>query len=430
MSRRIFDTPFADLLPESIRHDSGIAAAATALDPALRQLVLGVPNLLLFSRLDPSPGHLSPPLQRLTDAAGGLKPLSEAELELLAWQFHVDFREVAKTPAELAVMVRESIPWHRIKGTPASIQQALAMFGITAKIEEHTSGHWATYQMELDSATAQTVAIAYTVAKAMQPVRCRLGRVYNKWDDGRIIIHDVQSLWGKYYWEHETGTPVTMPDGETVIVAFGKREGFYVLCPEPALAFGTEATRAFLVRHLAHWLWDVSRWGDVYPAQARVFPSGHTHTVRTERNATPWSFRQHRTWFEQLVWDDDHSVWDDDNFRWSLGAFPWHGAQVWGDFTWGEAVPAGTRYTGRRVKRLFPLVARPTIHEQHPACVHHRHSLAVRATPPNTWPNIWKGRWDRRRWMSCPVPMLHTQISVNFPPCIYGESVWGNFLWS
>ena len=176
MTKRVGQTPFYELLPDSIRDDATITASAASLDPSRRSLVLGIPNVLLWARLDqslpapmpdrmlpetssgnpassplcvrcphgsvPSPavtaappiriessGYLSPPLQRLVDLGGGLKPLTEAELELLAYQLHVDFRETATTREQLAAMVRNAIPWHRIKGTPAGLKAALALFG-------------------------------------------------------------------------------------------------------------------------------------------------------------------------------------------------------------------------------------------------------------------------------------------------------------
>ena len=151
MMKYIGQTPLSALLPGSIRDDAIVAASAASLDPIRRALAGGIPNILLWSRLDPAPGRLCPPLQRLAELGGGLKALSEAELELLAWQLHVDFREAAATREQLAAMVRSAIPWHRIKGTPASIKQALALFGYSGiRIEEDGTGdHWATWQLGL-----------------------------------------------------------------------------------------------------------------------------------------------------------------------------------------------------------------------------------------------------------------------------------------
>ena len=194
MMKYIGQTPLSALLPGSIRDDATVAASAASLDPIRRALAGGIPNILLWSRLDPAPGRLCPPLQRLAELGGGLKALSEAELELLAWQLHVDFREAAATREQLAAMVRSAIPWHRIKGTPASIKQALALFGYSGiRIEEDGTGdHWATWQLGLpEIADEATVRHIVSICNEMQPARCRLWRIYTDVFDRRPIVPDV-----------------------------------------------------------------------------------------------------------------------------------------------------------------------------------------------------------------------------------------------
>ena len=214
------------LLPASISNDPQMRAAAEALRPVLTALSLSVPNLLIYARLGGQPVEtMLPPLARLTQARGGLNPLSLDELEQLAWQFHVDFRDVATSREQLAAMVRNSIPWHRIKGTPASIKKALALFGIEATIEEDGRGDdWATYQVGVtgtpDMATARKI---YQVATEMAPARCRLFRVYNDLYDFRPLYlsdgPDIGDGWLSFY------SGVTVPgigdDEDAPLVSFG-----------------------------------------------------------------------------------------------------------------------------------------------------------------------------------------------------------------
>lgn len=274
MSKRIYDTPLAALVPESIRDDTSIRAAADALDPALGLLVRGVPDLLLWARLNPEPGFLAPVMQRLTNAAGGLKPLSLPELELLAWQLHVDFREVARTREQLAEMVRRSIPWHRIKGTPASIRAALALFGQSATIEEDGKGkYWATYQLGLpEIADLDTVRLVYRVAREMAPVRCRLWRMYSGYDRRPIVVGNGPVLgdgWLSYY----SGLPVEVPggDGDTddsLIVSFGSRRAFQAeayLTGDMGASFGTTTWIGMLAPYLDTFTVGRSQLSDVYP---------------------------------------------------------------------------------------------------------------------------------------------------------------------
>ncbi|MFI3270807.1 MAG: phage tail protein [Pseudomonadota bacterium] len=270
----IYDSSLRALLPSSIRDDKTIAASALALDPTLLASVHAIPNLLLYQRLLLTAGlehsAMLTALERLTASAGGLAPLSTAELEHLAWQLHVDYRELATTDQELALMVVNSIAWHRIKGTPASIIQALAMFGIGASLEEHTCAHWATYQMEVDATTTDGIMTAYTVAKEMQPARCNLARIYSPWNDGRIIIHDTQSTWDEFYWDFESGVPVTMPDGTVITVSLGSNTQMLLEeLPLRVLRHGHHM-HPMRARWGDYWVWNHSYWGDHYLFPARI----------------------------------------------------------------------------------------------------------------------------------------------------------------
>ena len=248
MSRRAGETPLAALLPGSIRDDATIAAAAASLDPIRRVLAGGIPNILLWARLDPTPGYLSPSLQRLVNLGGGLKPLIEAELELLAWQLHVDFRETAATPAQLAALVRNAIPWHRIKGTPASIKAALALCGYTGiTLEESGEGDfWAAYQLGLSGVTGMDdLARIVTICREMQPARCRLWRVYTPEYDFRPGVWSGPlpvCAWSQCWWSAYSGAEAPdipgLDDDTGLVVSFGSRRGVLVtpLCGEQGRA--------------------------------------------------------------------------------------------------------------------------------------------------------------------------------------------------
>lgn len=291
----IYDSSLRALLPESIRNDKTIAASAMALDPTLLASVHAIPNLLLYQRLLLTAGlphsTMLQALERLTTSAGGLAPLSTAELEHLAWQLHVDYRELATTDQELALMVVNSIAWHRIKGTPASIINALSMFGLTATLEEHTCSHWATYQLGLDSYTVDDVIIAYTVAKEMQPARCNLARIYSIWNDGRIIIHDTQSTWEEFYWDFESGVPVTMPDGTTAIVSLGSNTQTLVHDLNIEALFSHEHLYSNYAFAQDYWRWDASSWGDYFPFPARMqYEFTFTHFCEGDFNTEPYTW--------------------------------------------------------------------------------------------------------------------------------------------
>lgn len=117
MLRNIQTISLLDILPDSILADEKIKAIAVALNTELQKVTAETQQVLHLPRLDVLP---------------------EKVIDLLAWQFHVDFYEPVgmdiKTKRKL---VKESIAWHRIKGTPAAVEMMLSStFGRSAKVSE------------------------------------------------------------------------------------------------------------------------------------------------------------------------------------------------------------------------------------------------------------------------------------------------------
>lgn len=110
MPKKLSDISFFELLPGSIKKDPGISAAAASLDFEIQAVnsALEVPGLL--SRLDELP---------------------EEALGLLAWQFHVDFWDDNSTPEIKRGLIKDSIAWHKYKGTPWAVRQLLDKAGFS-----------------------------------------------------------------------------------------------------------------------------------------------------------------------------------------------------------------------------------------------------------------------------------------------------------
>ncbi len=332
MMKYIGQTPLSALLPGSIRDDATVAASAASLDPIRRALAGGIPNILLWSRLDPAPGRLCPPLQRLAELGGGLKALSEAELELLAWQLHVDFREAASTREQLAAMVRSAIPWHRIKGTPASIKQALALFGYSGiRIEEDGTGdHWATWQLGLpEIADEATVRHIVSICNEMQPARCRLWRIYTDVFDRRPIVPDVGPVlddgWLDFYSGASVETGGGTGESDSVLVSFGATRRFLSEAyGDIAGSFGTTIRRAFLIPYLDRFVLDRSRLDEVYPRN-HGFASACLYSLLWADRAT--TGRRWRGEWDARRWRD-YTGFDRKLPRWSMRARAWSRNQL------------------------------------------------------------------------------------------------------
>lgn len=93
------------ILPESVFLDPKLEASAEALDDEISKLAVDVNQVLHIPRLD---------------------ELSGVILDLLAEQFHVDnYDAINFSDAEKRNFIRQSIAWHRIKGTPAAVKMVL-----------------------------------------------------------------------------------------------------------------------------------------------------------------------------------------------------------------------------------------------------------------------------------------------------------------
>ena len=105
-----------EILPESIRGDPQLQAAAQAFDKELQAVTRDIRENLLLSRIDELP---------------------EAVVDLLAWQWHVDFYQPVGLDVETKRrLVKQSIAWHRIKGTPAAVEEVLSAAFADAVVKE------------------------------------------------------------------------------------------------------------------------------------------------------------------------------------------------------------------------------------------------------------------------------------------------------
>lgn len=462
---------FLDLLPGSISTDPTLQAAAGALNDALCSTSRSVPNLLLQARLWQQPASsMLPPLGNLassvvtqeatledsmcndtacsmeslspsvspsgngcrTEARGGLKDLSLAELELLAWQMHVDFRDVATTREQLAEMVRQSIPWHRIKGTPASVRKALALFGYSATIEPNGPGRWwATYQLGLpDLVSLDDVRRIVSVCKEMAPARSRLWRVYAGFDRRPIVLTRGPALsngWLTYY----SGTHVPVGDDD-VMVSFGSRRGLQSEQAYPgdqAASMQTSLHFGSLCPYVDRFILGRSRLtSDHYPRN-HSFVVGQLVSLmwaspQTTSNAWggPWTSQP---WQTAFGWDRPLPTWRIDRLRRVARSqiVPSHPVDASGTGTLGDSNARlgrtfATTFDGwgqLSSMRLSQSVRRNEQELTHMTCQRHAFALApvVEADSPRPCAMIyghtalgtdhlydqrWRGPWISRRW--------------------------------
>lgn len=105
-----------DLVPPSIRSDPQVQAAAAAIDKELQAVTAAIPTVVLYARIDELP---------------------EDVLDVLAWQLHVDFYEpIGFSIDKKRAMIKQSIAWHRHKGTPWAVEQVVSAAFARAEVRE------------------------------------------------------------------------------------------------------------------------------------------------------------------------------------------------------------------------------------------------------------------------------------------------------
>ena len=112
----IYSLSLNDITPINIAQDTQISSLIHSLDPELQQLSRASIEPLILARIDELP---------------------EPVIDLLAWQLHADFYDLAGTLSMKREAVKSSLLWHMHKGTQWAILEALRQIDIGAEFV-----HW------------------------------------------------------------------------------------------------------------------------------------------------------------------------------------------------------------------------------------------------------------------------------------------------
>jgi P2-related tail formation protein len=108
MSVPIRESRLIDACPPSIADDVNVQAICEALDRQFRELIDDISQTIILPAID-----------QITD---------HKLLDLLAWQFHVDFYDAAAPVALKQLVIKASLDWHTRKGTVQLIQDVCDQF--------------------------------------------------------------------------------------------------------------------------------------------------------------------------------------------------------------------------------------------------------------------------------------------------------------
>ena len=113
---KLYGDTLKESLPESIAGDEQVQNITTAIQEKLWEIKKQTELILLLPRLDELP---------------------EALVDELAWEYHVDFYRPSLTLDIKRNLIRRAIAWHRIKGTPAAIEEVCSTVFKHAEVYEN-----------------------------------------------------------------------------------------------------------------------------------------------------------------------------------------------------------------------------------------------------------------------------------------------------
>lgn len=111
----IYSVSLLDLLPQSLKQDPEVCAIAQALDPEFQEISATIVQTMVLHNVDNLP---------------------EDVLGLLAWQFHVDFYDPGLDIDQKRALVKSAIRRHRMKGTPAAVEELMQQVFGDGTVEE------------------------------------------------------------------------------------------------------------------------------------------------------------------------------------------------------------------------------------------------------------------------------------------------------
>ena len=192
MAKIIHDLSLLDIAPPSISNDKTVKSIITAINPELKSVSEAISDAFIISRINELP---------------------ERVIDLLAWQWHVDFYEPDLDLAIKRALVLASIKYHKKKGTKYAIKTALEALGFVPTIKEwfetdmgtapHTfsiTGHYKDDEINVDFLGEDTEEILKRVVEITKPVRSSL--IYLLVAPTPIDLSEHICCWDVCNWEH------------------------------------------------------------------------------------------------------------------------------------------------------------------------------------------------------------------------------------
>lgn len=188
------DDSLQQILPSSIASDKTVQDIAKAISAKLQLINRQTELILLLPRLD---------------------ELSEALIDELAWQYHVDFYDYQADIEKKRALVRNAIAWHRYKGTPAAVEEVCTAVFRTARVFEwfQYDGEPYHFQVRLIEEGVPDEKVIDNLERAIQVTKNT-----RSWLDGLSFYRELMATiyMAKAMWVHKSvhihPSEFTIPD--------------------------------------------------------------------------------------------------------------------------------------------------------------------------------------------------------------------------
>jgi hypothetical protein len=198
----------------------------------------------------------------------------------LAWEYSLAQVNID----DFAERVLKGLEFHRLRGTPRALRNALSWYGFNdIIIEEEVPGeHFSEFQIGLKEIPNGFMPDQIIIVSSFAaPLRSRLSRMYNELYDDRCLIFD-ESFLDEGMWSDDSGTRLT--EGG-VKLSFGRENTRAVEIPAPVVSGSALREHFATARNLDGWRLDFSAFGDL-PSDA-INREASIERERTVLNVDP-----------------------------------------------------------------------------------------------------------------------------------------------
>ena len=223
------DLLLQDIMPPNLLQDENIKNICEAIDPELKLITGASREALIMPRID---------------------ELDEKVIDMLAWQYHVDFYELADSLEVKRRLVKDSLKWHMKKGTRWAILHALEMLGIEAKYTNWYEFGGEPFTFKIDAAVKpeyyehsdhekliENIYRAVNESKAARSTMVQLNTNIYESEILRIIYGIANGLSG---YQH---VYINAPEDEDLLIKYGMAQGvsghMMILPNNPEVEFET-----------------------------------------------------------------------------------------------------------------------------------------------------------------------------------------------